>query len=204
MLAREGLGLVHVPGTRPGHPCACCSRLRWLGEDNVPLRPGPPRGLASTRIYPRKWPLRALVSVIAVSGVRSSERGGCREIQRLHDKRGLRRVAGVAGRPAGPAHAADLFAQDRECLYRCLPVRARWYGAGIRRLRRQLHPSWVLRFRLFRGRRRRAIPEWGSGRAGGPARQGSPPRRSPPRRCATRLSTRGSGTRAGTSPSWLL
>ena len=105
--------------------------------------------------------------------------------------------------PRAP-HAADLFAQDRECLYDAFLSVLVGTGLGFADFDDDRTHHGLYAFDFFVGDVD-APPRRGerTGR-GSPARQGSSPRRSPPRRCATRLSTRGSVTWAGTSTSWHL
>lgn len=105
--------------------------------------------------------------------------------------------------PRAP-HAADLFAQDSECLYDAFLSVLIGTGLGFIDYDdiRFHHGLYAFDFSWATSTRHPGVGER-TGR-GSPARQGSSPRRSPPRRCATRLSTRGSVTWAGTSTSWHL
>ena len=80
----------------------------------------PLRALAGTRIRSRKWSPRALVSVIVVSNpyARRNGEGTVRCDGRTTDEGYVALQAWLVGQldPRTP-HAADLFAQDSECLY---------------------------------------------------------------------------------------
>ncbi len=64
-------------------------------------------------------------------------------------------------------HAADLFAQDSECLYDAFLSVLIGTGLGFADFDDDRTHHGLYAFDFFVGRRPRATPAWGSGRAGG-------------------------------------
>ena len=105
--------------------------------------------------------------------------------------------------PRAP-HAADLFAQDRECLYDAFLSVLVGTRLGFADYDDNQAHHGLYAFDFFVGDIE--APPLGRGVDGQrvPGMGGTLPRTAPPERCATPSSTRGSGTRAHASPSWPL
>ena len=101
-------------------------------------------------------------------------------------------------------HAADLFAQDRECLYDAFLSVLIGTGLGFIAYDDDRTHHGLYAFDFFVGDSKVPPRDKGVMGRGRRAWRGSLPRTPPAARCATRSSTRGSVTWAGTSPSWHL